>query len=305
LLLALLVGCGSSSTASPASTAAGSANTAGAPSAGAPGAGAPSTGEAGASGSSAGGPGGGASGGAVTDYGGAGNIVPGVPPDYNPCAAVTTCVILPLGDSITYGDQSSDQAGWRSRLFHLTLANNKSITFVGGQMSGPATVDGVPFPNHHEAHPGYEISGAHGIESFTAQAVSSFPAQMLLLTIGTNDMADVTDPPNAPMRLGGLIDVILMTDPKLLLVVAKIPPSQDDATNTLIDAYNAAMPDVVSSRARAGKHIALIDTWTPIASNPNYKTEYLANKLHPNDAGYTKMAEAWYALLGSLFPAKQ
>lgn len=245
----------------------------------------------------------GGAGGAKIDYGSGGAIVPDAPPDYNPCANLSVCTILPLGDSITYGDHSTDEGGWRSRLFHLTLANKKSITFVGGQMSGPATVDGTMFPSHHEAHPGYEISGAHGIESFTALAVSSFPAQILTLMIGTNDMADNTDPPNAPARLGELIDVIIATDPKLLVVVATLPPSRDEGVNALVQSYNAAIPGVVGARAAAGKHIALIDMYAALTANPNYATELLDDKLHPNDTGYTKMAETWYKMLGGLFPA--
>jgi lysophospholipase L1-like esterase len=244
----------------------------------------------------------GGTGGAKIDYGAGGLIEPNVPPAYNPCANLSVCTILPLGDSITFGDRSSDQAGWRSRLFHLALSGKKSITFTGGQTNGPDSVDGVPFPKHHQGHPGYEISGAHGIQYFTAQSVTTFPAQILTLLIGTNDMAVNNDPPNAPARLAELIDLILATDPKLLVVVGLITPTQDDGLNALVQAYNAAIPGIVSARAAAGKHIALIDLWTPLTSNPNYKTELLDDKLHPNDAGYSKMAETWYKMLGGLFP---
>jgi GDSL-like lipase/acylhydrolase family protein len=244
--------------------------------------------------------------GGTSDYGGGISVDPGAAPDYNPCANQTTpCVIMPLGDSITYGDQSTDQGGWRTRLFHLAVMNKQSITFVGGMMDGPDTVDGVPFPKHHEGHSGYEIGGDHGITSFTTLAVNGYPSQILLLGIGTNDFATMDDPAGAAMRLATLLDLILTTNPNLLLIVAQITPTMDDSINTLIQAYNAAIPGLVSSRAAAGKHIAMVDNYDALASDPNFKTDYLANNLHPNDAGYTKMAEAWYTKIGSLFPAQQ
>lgn len=228
------------------------------------------------------------------------------PPDYNPCANQSTpCVILPLGDSITYGDASSDTAGYRSRLYHLALQAKKSITFVGNSSDGPEMVDGKPFPKHHEGHPGFTIDDndlTKGIMPLTAESITTNAPQVVLLEIGTNDMVFKVDPPNAPMRLGALLDLIFATKPDLLVVVAQITPTQTEASNKLIRTYNAAIPDVVKSKAAAGMHVYVIDNYAALASNPSFATEYLANENHPGDAGYTRMAENWFGMLGTLFP---
>jgi lysophospholipase L1-like esterase len=204
---------------------------------------------------------------------------------------------MPLGDSITYGDGSSNHAGWRAPLFHLALADKKQVTFVGGMSDGPDTVDGVAFPKHHEGHSGYEIAQVAG---FAADALKAQHPEVVLLMLGTNDIAFGFDVPNAPARLGQLLDLITSTDPNLLLIVAQIVPSTDDPTNVQIQALNAEIPGLVKSRADAGKHVRMVDMYGTLTKNPSYKTDYMFNKFHPNDAGYVQMAATWYTELGPL-----
>jgi lysophospholipase L1-like esterase len=105
---------------------------------------------------------------------------------------------------------------------------------------------------------------------------------------------------NAPMRLAALIDSITSTDPKLLLAVAQIIPSQTDTLNTTIRAYNAAIPALVQARATAGKHVVMVDMYDAFTAIANYKTADLSDNLHPNDAGYAVMGGVWYAQIGPL-----
>jgi lysophospholipase L1-like esterase len=227
---------------------------------------------------------------------------------YNPCPAQgAPCVILPLGDSLTWGDRGDTTAvgGYRAALFHLALAHTQSITFVGERVSGPALVDGAPFPAQHDGFAGYAIEdggGAYaGITKFTASHVKQYKPNIVALMIGTNDVNLKIDLPNAPVRLGILLDTILAADPNVLLVVAQIPPSKDELFNANAHAYNAAIPGLVKTRADAGKHILMVDMYTAISANPNFKTEYLNDLLHMKDAGYSKIAEVWYAKIGTLF----
>src|SRR5690606_9122644 len=67
------------------------------------------------------------------------------------------CKILPLGDSITHGVQSKDNAGYRSYLFELAVEANQNLTFTGSQSSGPNQVAGKPFPKNDEGRSGWTI----------------------------------------------------------------------------------------------------------------------------------------------------
>ena len=228
---------------------------------------------------------------------------------YDPCPpAGTACAIMPLGDSITDGTAGSSMGGgYRVSLFHRALTDGKTITFVGSGTDGPAMVDGVPFPPHHEGHSGYVIGGGTGVLSFlpgiaslVVNAVQTYAPDIVTLMIGTNDMNDGDDVTNAPARLADLIDSITSINPELLLVVAQIIPSQTDTLNTTIQAYNAAIPALVQARATAGKHVVMVDMYDAFAADANYKTADLSDDLHPNDSGYALMAGVWYTKLAPL-----
>jgi lysophospholipase L1-like esterase len=277
-------------------------------------AGAPATGGSSAAGGAGGGAGqAGSSGGHATDGGdehsdaaaqGSGGDAGVV--GYNPCPAKgTPCAIMPLGDSITAGAYSSNMSSYRGPLFHLANAHGQSITFVGTQSSGPDTIDGVPFPKHHEGHGGYTIDTTPGgqytgISGLTPDSIKANHPNIVTLMIGTNDVSIQYDLSHAPVRLGNLLDSILAADPNLLLVVAQITPAKDDAQNVLIVAYNAGIADVVKTRADAGKHIAMVDMYGAFTADPNFKTDYMGDNVHPFDGGHAKMADTWYAAIGSL-----
>jgi len=233
--------------------------------------------------------------------GGTGGAGGGAP--YNPCPSTGACAILPLGDSITAGTGSSDGGGYRVELFKQAVAHSQSITFTGTLASGPTTVSGKPFPRSHEGHSGFVIDTIpqrQGLSSVTDAAIAKSVPHIVLLMIGTNDIAWLYDLANEPTRLGNLIDKIIADAPKALVVVAQIGPSNDDARTALIKAYNDGIPAVVQARFAAGKHVAMVDMFTPFVSNPNYKTALLSDEVHPNDAGYVILGQTWYAAIQSV-----
>jgi lysophospholipase L1-like esterase len=216
---------------------------------------------------------------------------------------------MPLGDSITEGyDSSPPGGGYRVELFRQTVTNSQLVTFVGSLMNGPDTVSGKTFPKSHEGHDGYTIddgSGHSGIYPLVAQSLTNNRPNIVLLMIGTNDVNGNVDLANAPTRLGLLLDRITSTSPDALVVVAKIVPTMTDGTNTRVGTYNDAIPGLLAQRTAMGKHIVVIDMYSAFTSNTNYKTAWMADNLHPNDAGYVILGQTWYAAIRDLLPATQ
>ncbi len=208
---------------------------------------------------------GGASGGAsLAGAGGKAAGAAGAPnAPYNPCPpAPADCKIMPFGDSITDG-YLAQRGGYRIPLFQRAHQEGKHLTFVGSATNGPAMVDGVPFPQHHEGHSAYTINDeplpapAHkGISPFVKTSIPAYHPDIVLLMIRTNDVDNSIDLPNVPTRLGALIDSIIALDAHTLIVVAQITPTMQDPLNARIQTYNAAIPAVVQTRAQAGKHVA-------------------------------------------------
>jgi lysophospholipase L1-like esterase len=221
-------------------------------------------------------------------------------PLYNPCPPKgKPCVALPLGDSITQGAHSPAGGSYRQELFHMAVSHGQSITFVGSQASGPGTVDARPFPRAHEGHGGFTISQLSALVAAN-NTISTYKPDIVLLQIGTNGTCATCDANLQIMQLGPFVDQILKDSPHALVIVAQITATMDDARNAQVQTYNAGVRALVQSRAAAGMHVATVDLYTPMVNDPTFKTDYLADQVHPNGAGYNIVGDAWYTVVGPL-----
>jgi hypothetical protein len=216
----------------------------------------------------------------------------------DPCPpAGTPCRIMPLGDSITHGIGSTSGAGYRVPLFQRALVAKRGLTFVGSDQNGPATVDGVPFPPQHEGHRMFIIDTVGtraGLIPLINEVVTTHRPHIVTLMIGTNDAGSSTYAAEAPRRMGELLDRIHAAAPNALIVVAKIVPTTSDSRNQAVATFNNALPAIVATRTAAGKAILLVDMYQPFVSQADFKTALMADSLHPNEAGFAKMAEVWW-----------
>lgn len=231
------------------------------------------------------GTGGARTGGSATGGTATGGTSTGGAPGFDPCPASGQCKIMPLGDSIT--DGTGYAGGYRVELFAKAIADKKNITFVGSLSNGPNTVSGVTFPKFHEGHFAWTIGQ---VDDLIPDPALNVAPHIVLLHLGTNDI-NQNIASAAPNRLGSLIDQIVADLPAALVVVAKIIPEPSKASD--INTYNAAIPGVVQTRANAGKHVILVDQFTGFPSSE------LGDGVHPNQAGYARMAGVWYEAIKS------
>ena len=207
---------------------------------------------------------------------------------FQPCPASGVCKIMPLGDSITEG--TGYAGGYRVELFAKAVADNKNITFVGSLSNGPSNVSGVTFPKSHEGHFGWTISQVDDL--IPTPALNPAP-HIVLLHLGTNDINQNLNS-GAPECLASLVDQIITKLPSALIVVAKIIPEPSKASG--ITTFNDAIPAIVQTRANAGKHVILVDQFTGFPSSE------LGDGVHPNQAGYARMAGVWYTAIKGYLP---
>jgi lysophospholipase L1-like esterase len=210
-----------------------------------------------------------------------------------PCKA-SPCVIFPLGDSITHGFNSGDDAGYRSGLFKLAVAANQNITFIGSLSNGnvPA-VSGRTFPKNHEGHDGATVAQIGGYAP-PKKAFSTTP-HIVLLHAGTNDMTSNADPTATANQLDSVIGNIVTAAPDALVVVAKIVPLGYNNSN--YTSYIAKIPDLVKARATKGQNVIMVDMSTLPSSDIRG-----SGNVHPTDKGYSDMADLWYGAIKSYLP---
>ncbi|MFE7626663.1 phosphatidylinositol-specific phospholipase C domain-containing protein [Streptomyces sp. NPDC057509] len=184
--------------------------------------------------------------------------------------------VMPLGDSITLGVGSSTRTGYRPALAGGLAQHTGALEFVGSQTDA----DGV---THHEGHSGWLIDQLQAnIETWLAAAEPN----LITLHIGTNDMNRDYQVATAPQRLGALIDQIHAASPDTVVVVASLVPATDAAVQARVDTYNKAIPGIVADRVQRGYKISWV-------SMDALTTGDLNDNLHPNNNGYTKMADAF------------
>jgi hypothetical protein len=218
--------------------------------------------------------------------------------------------IMPLGDSITLGANSPAISGYRGPLY--TLLSNAGITFqyVGSSMENAGTLPATPIDErHHEGHSGFFISAdpvlfpyRGGItNNLNAWLLPGIKPDIILLMIGTNDVDNNYDLPNAPSRLSNLISMIsdktTGLKPNAQLIVATIIPINDTTENGWVQTYNSSLATVVSNHQKAGENVSMVDMYSAISTSSD-----LYDKLHPNDSGYNKMAQVWYDGIVAIVP---
>lgn len=195
----------------------------------------------------------------------------------SPAAHSAPLRLMPIGDSITSGYQSSTNNGYRGALYNSLAAQGNQTDFVG------SIRDGSTFDPDHEGHSGYRIDQ---VAALLNGALSAYQPNVVTLHIGSNDMNQNYQVSTAPNRLAAMIDQILAADPGVTIVVAQLIPNSDANVQSRINAYNSQIPGIVQARANAGKHVYMVNM-------SSLNTGDLKDGLHPNDNGYQKMADSF------------
>ena len=190
--------------------------------------------------------------------------------------------IMPLGDSITFGyDGANNTSGYRLGLWNRFLNDGLNIDFVGSLQSGSGPNN---FDTDNEGHYGWRINQL--IDNIDGW-LDTYQPQIITLMIGTNDINNNEDVAGAPNRLSALIDKITARRPNARLLVASITPLRDAAANDRVRQYNATIPGIVTAKVQAGKNVSYVNMAGALT------LANIPDGIHPDAAGYDKMAVIW------------
>ena len=187
--------------------------------------------------------------------------------------------IMPLGDSITHGSQSVRGNGYRAPLY---------VALTG--------------------HSGWKIENAsNGIYDYIQEFFAQIDdPHVILLHIGTNDLGDgdATFRSQATNRLVRLLDRIHECQPSAKVVATSLMrryTTAGDLTNNwkyaaITNVFNPAVPGIVAAQRAKGQDVIFLDM------HEHVTFEQIADAVHPNDVGYTNMANAWVSAVTSIIP---
>jgi lysophospholipase L1-like esterase len=198
---------------------------------------------------------------------------------------MTTVRILPVGDSITQG-QNVSYGSYRRHLYDLLTADGLTIHFVGSLSDGS-----FPSPAH-DGVTGDNILGAWG-RIASGLIIETYAPNIILLLIGTNDIWHVLE--TVPTALGyysSMLDSIATHGPNVKTIVGSLPPIDPSVAGSTVSAnvgvFNSGLATLVASK---GANFIFADL------NAGLLTSDLADGVHPTDAGNDKMAVLWYPAL--------
>jgi uncharacterized repeat protein (TIGR02543 family) len=208
--------------------------------------------------------------------------------------------VMPLGDSITYDNESGDtrpegdRTGYRSHLWWaLQAAGYTNVDFVGSREAGYDIEP--PFDPDNEGWPGwtdnqiaaniYNNGGANWLE-MAANDLDQGPVDVILLHIGTNGLNE--SPDDVEDILDEIDEYETDTGKDVTVMLAMIINRASYSSTTT--AFNVAVKEMAEARIDAGDKIIIVDMEN--GADIDYDTD-MSDSLHPNDDGYAKMADAW------------
>ena len=214
--------------------------------------------------------------------------------------------IMPLGDSITHGENNSITdnnyiVGYRQKLYLDLIDGGYDVDFVGGYNypDGSGKLAQSAFDTHHEGHGGYcaDNCPSYGdIYDNVYDYLSANPADVVLLHIGTNDIDAGVQNPSA---VGRILDEICRYSPDITVLLARIVNRTDDVVKkTQTTAFNSAVANMVQARSEYGSTLFLVDMEHALT----YPDDLDSSGVHPTQTGYEKMANVWLNALYDALP---
>ena len=243
-------------------------------------------------------------------------------------------IVMPMGDSITEGLGST--ASYRKALAERMMAAGMSPRFVGARILNSDTIANEDCRNHlgMSSHRVQTVGGRggylQGAPNWLEQA--GYPDAVTLM-IGTNDWINENQGTEAVTagaatvfeRWKALVKTMVAMRPNTWFIVSPITPPRSDRTNmtTYVATYNAHIKSlfttaestltvngesvncVLGTLNEAGKavfgenaKVMMASMYDALPAENN--AAYFLDDIHPNQAGYDRMAAVWLEAIKTL-----
>ena len=187
--------------------------------------------------------------------------------------------VMAVGDSITEGGKTF--AVYRPRLAEKLRAEGRAVEFVGTR--------GDPGLRHE----GY---GGKNIEFLARTVPAHFaeePADLVLLHAGHNHTVEERPVPGMIAATADLIVALRAANPRVVILLAQVIPAGKLPKYAYLPEFNAELARLAARLHTPSQPVVLVDH----AAGFDWRTDTIADRVHPNESGAAKMAERWLEAL--------
>ncbi|KAI1308799.1 SGNH hydrolase-type esterase domain-containing protein [Xylaria venustula] len=202
-------------------------------------------------------------------------------PDYGPASNVTSLRVMFIGASITRGEVSTGDRGYRKLIRDTLVSSGKVVNCVGFNRFGDWEDNDVE---------GY---GANRIRTITKHAEQSVPVlqpNLILVQVGTSDCFQNDDIGNIGPRMRFLIDTMLDADPNATVILSTLVTTPNQDYEPCILSANTQIRQVADDLMRENKTVTLAEMHYDQGLPDRPKPEDIGpDAIHPTDEGYMMM----------------
>lgn len=194
--------------------------------------------------------------------------------------------VMFMGASITRGDVSTGNFGFRKPLRDQLASAGNLVNLVGSQQLGDFK------DNDLEAYPGTRIDELHG---HAIHIVPETKPNLFILHVGTNDCLQNWDTGNLGVRVRDFVNYLLATSPKATVIMSTLITNTVPEVEPRILDVNSQIRQVASFMQAEGKPVVLAemhyDQGLPNRPQPG---DISPDGTHPFDLGYAMMADVFW-----------
>jgi lysophospholipase L1-like esterase len=193
--------------------------------------------------------------------------------------------IMAVGDSITEG---TDFPSYREPLAAKLRAAGYAVEFVGTRRRAPGGL----------AHEGYGGKNTEALAQLVPDHFRAHPADVVLLHSGHNHTVEEKPVPGIAAATERLIAAFRAAHPRVTVLLAQVIPAGKLPKYAYIPELNAALAEIAARLHAPTQRVILVDH----ASGFDWRTDTVADLVHPNARGAEKMATVWFAALQKILP---
>lgn len=208
-------------------------------------------------------------------------------------AGLFTNEVIQIGDSITRGVGSTGESGWREALYDHAVAENYTVIFNGTLNNG--TFGGIDDRRHDGQAAAQTGARLTFIQNNCGYGKKLSGCKLWTLMMGTNDMRQAGaqyNLTNSMNRWAASIATLRAFFPRargLVFTCLEFDPATEPEAAGRVAAFNAGLVTVwnASDAIHPGNLLIRVDAAATVGTD--FATNYNADGIHLNDAGYNLM----------------